>query len=203
MADTPATEAENVTSDRTATCDGVRPAGHDGVRPAGHDGVRPAGHDGVRPEGHDGVRPEGHDGVRPAGHDGVRPAGHDGVWSEAHDGVRSAVRAYVSAVCAGDPEAVRAAFRPDAHMWGYLGRQLVSAPIEAFCQVVAAETGERAWTRTYTFVIRSIEVSGEVAVAVLDERGYQGEDFTNHFSLVREDGVWRIAGKTFFRRDAD
>ncbi|MFH8220994.1 nuclear transport factor 2 family protein [Streptomyces sp. NPDC018057] len=117
----------------------------------------------------------------------------------AHDGVRAAVEAYVSAVCAGDPEAVREAFRPEAYMWGYLGPELVSAPIGAFCQVVAAGSGERAWTRTYTYDIRSIEVSGEVAVAVLDERGYQGEDFTNHFSLVREDGQWRIASKTFFR----
>ncbi|MFF0970327.1 nuclear transport factor 2 family protein [Streptomyces sp. NPDC003703] len=117
----------------------------------------------------------------------------------AHDGVRAAVEAYVSAVCAGDPQAVREAFRPEAYMWGYLGRELVSAPIGAFCQVVAADSGERAWTRTYTYDIRSIEVSGEVAVAVLDERGYQGEDFTDHFSLVREDGQWRIASKTFFR----
>ncbi|MFF9349319.1 nuclear transport factor 2 family protein [Streptomyces sp. NPDC014734] len=122
---------------------------------------------------------------------------------DGHEAVRTVVEAYVSAVRAGDPEAVRAVFRPDAHMWGHLGAQLVSAPIGAFCQVVAAESGERAWTRTYTFTIRAIEVSGEVAVAVLDERGYQGADFTNHFSLVRESGVWLIASKTFFRRDAD
>lgn len=121
----------------------------------------------------------------------------------AHDGVRSAVEAYVAAVSAGDPEAVRAAFRPDAHMWGYLGPQFVSAPIEAFCDVVAADTDPHTWTPDYAYTIRSVEVSGEVAVAVLDESGYQGHDFTNHFSLVREDGVWRIAGKTFFRRDPD
>ncbi|MYU26426.1 nuclear transport factor 2 family protein [Streptomyces sp. SID8352] len=119
-----------------------------------------------------------------------------------HDGVRAAVEAYVTAVSAGDAGAVRAAFRPDAHMWGYLGTELVSAPIGAFCEVVAADTpGE--WTPGYSYTVRSVEVSGEVAVAVLDERGYQGHDFTNHFSLVREDGVWRLAGKTFFRRDPE
>ncbi|MEW2071619.1 nuclear transport factor 2 family protein [Streptomyces sp. NPDC007346] len=120
-----------------------------------------------------------------------------------HEGVRSAVEAYVAAVRAADPEAVRAAFRPDAYMWGYLGPQLVSAPIEAFCEVVAADADPGAWTPAYTYAIRSVEVSGDVAVAVLDESGYQGHDFTDHFSLVREDGVWRIAGKTFFRRDPD
>ncbi|MBB5939307.1 nuclear transport factor 2 family protein [Streptomyces zagrosensis] len=121
----------------------------------------------------------------------------------AHDGVRSAVEAYVAAVSAADPNAVRAAFHTDAHMWGYLGQQFVSAPIEAFCEVVAAEADNREWTLAYTSTIRSVEVSGDVAVAVLDEYGYQGYDFTNHFSLVRQDGVWRIASKTFFRRDPD
>ncbi|MFT2017567.1 nuclear transport factor 2 family protein [Streptomyces sp. 796.1] len=119
-----------------------------------------------------------------------------------HEGVHAAVQAYVSAVSVADPKAVRAAFRPDAHMWGYLGEEFVSAPIEAFCEVVAADTESAQWSREYTYAIRSVEISGEVAVAVLDEFGYQGHDFTNHFSLVRQDGEWRIASKTFFRRDA-
>lgn len=121
----------------------------------------------------------------------------------AHDAVRSAVQDYVTAVRAADPRAVRAAFRADAHMWGYLGQEFVSAPIEAFCEVVAADTDSHQWSQNYTYTIRSVEVSGEVAVAVLDEYGYQGHDFTNHFSLVRQDGGWRIASKTFFRRDAE
>ncbi|WP_432124172.1 nuclear transport factor 2 family protein [Streptomyces sp. C10-9-1] len=118
-----------------------------------------------------------------------------------HDGVHATVEAYAAAVCTADPEAVRAVFRPDAHMWGYLGPRFVSAPIEAFCEVVAADTAAHEWATSYTHTVRSVEVSGEVAVAVLDEYGYQGHDFTNHFSLVREDGRWRIAGKTFFRHD--
>ncbi|MFD7061200.1 nuclear transport factor 2 family protein [Streptomyces sp. NPDC059906] len=123
------------------------------------------------------------------------------IRSEAQGHVESAVEAYVAAVSAGDPAAVREVFRPDAYMWGYLGTELVSAPIEAFCEVVAADPDTGAWAPGYTHTIRSVEVSGDVAVAVLDESGYQGHDFTNHFSLVREDGRWRIAGKTFFRRD--
>ncbi|MFB6894448.1 SgcJ/EcaC family oxidoreductase [Kitasatospora sp. NPDC056327] len=111
--------------------------------------------------------------------------------------VRAVVQAYVDAVTAGDSAAVRAVFRPDAHMWGYLGERFVSAPIDAFCEVVAADTGERPWTGRYSSTIRSVEVTGEVAVAVLEEHGYQDADFTNHFSLVRADGHWLIAAKTF------
>ncbi|GAA4689736.1 nuclear transport factor 2 family protein [Streptomyces youssoufiensis] len=121
----------------------------------------------------------------------------------AHDDVRAAVEAYVSAVSAADPKAVRAAFRADAHMWGYLGEQFVSAPIEAFSEVVAADEDAPRWSRDYTYSIRAVEVSGDVAVAVLDEYGYQGHDFTNHFSLVRQDGTWLIASKTFYRRDPE
>ncbi|MVO90531.1 DUF4440 domain-containing protein [Streptomyces sp. p1417] len=141
-------------------------------------------------------------GHRTAGHPVILEENEMSDRTDPQDGVRAAVEAYVAAVSAADPEAVRAAFRADAYMWGYLGDQLVSAPIEAFCEVVAADTDADAWVPAYTYTVRSVEVSGDVAVAVLDERGYQGHDFTNHFSLVREDGEWRIAGKTFFRRDA-
>lgn len=56
-------------------------------------------------------------------------------------------------------------------------------------EAAPADTGERAWTRTYTSAIRPIEVTGEVATVVLEETGYQGQDFTNHFSLAKVNGT--------------
>ncbi|VXB62725.1 nuclear transport factor 2 family protein [Aeromicrobium sp. 9AM] len=112
--------------------------------------------------------------------------------------VTAAVERYVDAVVASDAEAVSAAFRADAWMWGYLGPDLVSAPISEFCQVVAETAEDDAWTADYSHTIEGIEVSGGVARATLKERGYRGGAFTNYFTLVRAAGEWSIASKTFY-----
>ncbi len=118
---------------------------------------------------------------------------------ESEQQVRAVVERYVDGCRRGDAETVRSAFRPDARMWGWLGPDLVAAPIEEFLAVVAGpEPPEAAgWEERYRSEIHSISVTGEVAVAVLEESGFLGADFTNHFSLVREDGAWLIASKTF------
>lgn len=116
-----------------------------------------------------------------------------------HADVQAAVERYVLGVTTADPEVVASAFRPDAHMWGYLGGQLVSAPIGAFLDVVATAPDPAGWIDGYRRRIRDIEVTGRVGRAVLEERGYLGADFTNYFTAVHEEGSgWLLASKTFF-----
>lgn len=112
--------------------------------------------------------------------------------------VRAVVENYVSGVSKPDVELVRSAFRPDAHMWGYLGDTFLTIPIDAFLAVIARTPDPAGWVSGYSHQVRSIEVTGDVAVAVLEEWGYLGGDFTNYFSLVRENETWAIASKTFF-----
>lgn len=83
-------------------------------------------------------------------------------------------------------------------MWGYLGDTFLTTPIEGFLTVVANTPDPAGWVGDYAHDIGSIEVTGDVAVAVLKETGYLGANFTNYFSLVRENGTWAIASKTFF-----
>ncbi|MFT4232628.1 MAG: nuclear transport factor 2 family protein [Leucobacter sp.] len=45
--------------------------------------------------------------------------------------------------------------------------------------------------------MHSITVTGDIAHAVLDERGFLGADFRNHFGLIKRDGAWRITSKVF------
>jgi hypothetical protein len=115
-----------------------------------------------------------------------------------NEDVREVIENYVRGVTKPDVELVRSAFLPDAHMWGYLDGLYVSAPIAGFLDVVAKSPDPAGWVSGYAHVIRSVEVTGDVAVAVLEETGYVGSDFTNYFSLVRENGTWAIASKTFF-----
>ena len=40
-------------------------------------------------------------------------------------------------------------------------------------------------------------VTGRIASATLQERGFLGLDFTDYFHLVEVDGQWQIVSKTF------
>lgn len=113
--------------------------------------------------------------------------------------VRAVVERYVDGCRRADADTVQSAFRPDARMWGWLGPDLVAAPMEEFFAVVAGPKPPEAagWEAGYASEIHSISVTGDIAVAVLEETGFLGADFTNHFSLVREDGEWLIATKSF------
>lgn len=114
------------------------------------------------------------------------------------DDVHAVIENYVRGVTKPDVDLVRSTFLPDAHMWGYLDGLHVSAPVDGFLEVVAKTPDPAGWVSDYSHVIRSVEVTGDVAVAVLEESGCVGGDFTNYFSLMRENGTWAIASKTFF-----
>lgn len=109
--------------------------------------------------------------------------------------VRAAVQRYVDGCRAADPAAVRDAFDDNAVMWGYLGPEYTTMTGAEFADrvIAAAEpAGEE-----YSGTIADIAVTGDIASAVLEERGFLGADFRNQFGLIRRDGVWRITSKVF------
>ncbi|QIM18232.1 nuclear transport factor 2 family protein [Leucobacter coleopterorum] len=109
--------------------------------------------------------------------------------------VRAAVQKYVDGCVAADPQVVRDAFDEHATMWGYLGDEYVSMNGYEFAANVVG-TAEPAG-ETYAARIHGIEITGDVASAILDEEQFLGANFRNHFGLVRRDGVWRIVSKVF------
>ncbi|MBL3698609.1 nuclear transport factor 2 family protein [Leucobacter luti] len=112
-----------------------------------------------------------------------------------HEAVESVVQRYVDGCAAADAAAVADAFDQNAVMWGYLGGEYVTMTGAEFAaQVVGA--AEPAGP-DYRAEIHGISVTGDVAHAILDERGFLGADFRNHFGLIRRDGVWRITSKVF------
>ncbi|HWV48902.1 MAG TPA: nuclear transport factor 2 family protein [Microbacterium sp.] len=109
--------------------------------------------------------------------------------------VEQAVKNYVDGVKASDAQAVKDAFRDDAVMWGYLGPDVTVLPAAGFADQVVATAPPA--DENYTSTIHSIAITGDIATAILDERGYLGADFRNHFGLLRVDGEWKIASKVF------
>lgn len=112
-----------------------------------------------------------------------------------HSEVIEAIQRYVNGCTAADSEAVRGAFAADAVMWGYLGAEYVTMSGTDFAANVIA--GADPAGHEYAAEIHSVVVTGDIAHAILDERGFLGADFRNHFGLVCRDGVWRIASKVF------
>ncbi|QNE35404.1 nuclear transport factor 2 family protein [Leifsonia shinshuensis] len=111
--------------------------------------------------------------------------------------VTAVVAAYVRAVSTADVPLLQSTFRDDARMWGYLGDQFVSAPIQEFFGVVDATSADLDWVSGYVTRISVVRIAGRTATAVLEEAGYAGSSFVNLFTLVHEDEGWRIATKTF------
>lgn len=109
--------------------------------------------------------------------------------------VEAAVQQYVDGCKAADADAVRDAFDENSVMWGYLGPDYVTMTGAEFAANVVA-TAEPSGPE-YSFEIHGITVTGDVAHAVLDERGFLGADFRNHFGLIKRDGAWRITSKVF------
>lgn len=115
-----------------------------------------------------------------------------------HEEVRAAVQRYVDGCVAADPSAVADAFDENAVMWGYLGPDyatMTGAEFAANVVGAAQPAGSE-----YRSEISGIVVTGEIAHAVLDEWGFLGANFRNHFGLIRRDGVWRITSKVFTTR---
>ena len=112
-----------------------------------------------------------------------------------NDEVRAAVERYVKGCRKADADQVRGAFAPGARMWGYLGDDYVEMTGEEFADQVVAPAEPA--SEEYAATIHGIEITGSVASARLDERGFLGADFSNRFGLVRRDGEWRIVSKVF------
>jgi ketosteroid isomerase-like protein len=111
---------------------------------------------------------------------------------------RAVVEEYVAACRALSVERLAALFHPDARMSGYLGGQCLVGSPEPFLEAVRGAAG--ADTGGYSAQITSLVVTGSVAAATLEERGFLGMDFVDHFHLVKLNGGWKIVSKTFTTR---
>ena len=109
--------------------------------------------------------------------------------------IERVVQLYVDGA-SGDVGKLEEAFHADARMFGHIGDLATYVPIGEFFKIVANSPGPLAGP-TYRAKVRSIDVAGDAAVAVLVEQDYMGCDFVDFFSLARIDGAWKIVNKTY------
>lgn len=107
--------------------------------------------------------------------------------------VLAIIENYVLGTRTRDEALLRSIFHDEAQMFGRIGARDVAAPILSYiAHAATSDPGE-----TYEATIRGAEVFGSSAVAVLEERNYQGLNFLDYFSLVEVGGAWVIVTKLF------
>ncbi|MDR2655402.1 MAG: nuclear transport factor 2 family protein [Oscillospiraceae bacterium] len=112
--------------------------------------------------------------------------------------VRQVMESYVRGTYTGDAELLKRCFHPKAAMSGYLGNQLIIATPEPFFQDIAGSPSMETAGYNYQGEIKSLQVTGEIALAVLYETEFRGSvTMESHFQLIRENGVWMIISKNF------
>jgi hypothetical protein len=86
--------------------------------------------------------------------------------------VRLAVEKYITGVKARDARIVQDAFQENGMMWGYLGNKYTEMTAADFAAHVVATAPEP--DPNYSAKVHSVQVTGEIATAILDERHYLG-----------------------------
>ena len=111
-----------------------------------------------------------------------------------YDAIAETVRRYVDGGRSGRSEEMKAAFHPDATIFGYIGDDLFGGPIQKLFDwndQNGPATGLQAR-------VASIDLIGTVATARLELDNWTGHKFTDMFTLLKTDGEWRIISKVFY-----
>jgi hypothetical protein len=110
------------------------------------------------------------------------------------EAVAALVQMYIDGAARADVELLREAFLESARMYGYEKDVHFDVPIQDFFEEVASLPVPGPGFRSH---VVSMNIVGDAGVAVLAEDDYQGMNYVNFFSLVKLEGRWRIANKTF------
>jgi hypothetical protein len=109
-------------------------------------------------------------------------------------GVRAAIGHYFQGHATGDASHMRKAFLPTAHIEGLRDGRFVSMTLEEYCSRSSGKPAADEATRRRT--IDAVDVTGTAAMARATLVSAQATT-RDYFVLLKVDGEWRIANKTF------
>src|SRR5690349_5964027 len=112
------------------------------------------------------------------------------------DQITATVQLYIDGCREGDAEKLRAAFHPEARMWGSLGGARYDIPITAMIEMIDGKPVDV--DGSYVATITACEQTEDIAQVTLAEEGFWGTvSFVDHFALAYIDDEWKIVNKTF------
>lgn len=114
--------------------------------------------------------------------------------SNEENAIRETINYYIEGMRTHHVDILKQGFHSQAILCGYLGDEMLAAPIEGLYEWVEtnpapAETGE-----VFECSILSIEQTGRVAAAKMREAGPDGV-FIDYFHLLNDGNEWRIVSK--------
>jgi hypothetical protein len=109
-------------------------------------------------------------------------------------GVRAALGHYFLGHATGDASHMRKAFLPTAHIEGLRDGRFLSMTLEEYCSRSSGKPAADEATRRRT--IDAVDVTGTAAMARATLVSAQATT-RDYFVLLKVDGEWRIANKTF------
>ena len=101
---------------------------------------------------------------------------------------------YFTAMVDGDAAALRRVFHPKASVIGNFDGELEFASLDSFIESTAdAKTGDQ----PFEYRIDGVVLKGDTAVITVGGYCY-ATWFTDHLSMLKIDGTWKIVSKTFY-----
>ena len=110
-----------------------------------------------------------------------------------YDAITRTVQIYIDAGKSGRGDDMKAAFHPQATIFGYAGADLFAGPI----QQLFDWNDRNGPAKELEGRITSIDIIETVATVRLELENWTGRRFTDLFTLLKVDGEWKIMNKVF------
>ena len=107
--------------------------------------------------------------------------------------IEKTVQFYIDGAKSGKGDDMKPAFHTDATIFGYIGDDLFAGPI----QKLFDWNDENGPATELEARIASIDIVGTVATVHLELDNWTGNKFTDLFTLLKVDGIWKIMNKVF------
>lgn len=110
-----------------------------------------------------------------------------------YDAIARVIQHYINGAKSGKGEDMKPAFHEEATMFGYFGDKLLAGPIQQLF-TWNDQNGPAIGLRAR---IAGIDLVDSVATVRLELDNWTGYRFTDLFTLLKVDGVWKIMNKVF------
>src|SRR4030095_14351793 len=99
--------------------------------------------------------------------------------------IRNTINYYAEGMRTGSVETLKQGFHQQAILCGYLGDEIIAAPIEGLYDWVSSNPAPAANGETFSCSILGIEITGRVATATVRESGHDA-DVIDYFHLLKD-----------------
>lgn len=107
--------------------------------------------------------------------------------------IERVIQHYIDGARTGKGDDMRPAFHPEATIFGYVGEDLFSGPIENLYQWNDANGP----AKDIVAKIVSIDIVGTAASVRVESDNWTGHRFTDFFNILKINGQWKIMSKIF------